>query len=139
MLTGSSGIEQMFKDALAAFGVGISVFGNTPPMDAGWREVKVGTGAPVVVGDRVTVHFLVATPTGEELANSRKRGLPYTLVVTAEPNDLLSRVVVGMRIGGSRFASLPPERAFGAAGLIPIVPPNATLEVTVNVVGVAGR
>lgn len=129
----------MFKDALATLGVGVSIFGGTPTLDAGWREVKVGTGAAVVVGDRVTVHFLVATPAGEELANSRKRGLPFSFVVTAEPNDLLSRVIVGMKSGGTRFASLPPERAFGASGLIPIVPPNATLEVTLSVVSVAGR
>lgn len=129
----------MFKDALVSLGIGISVWGNVPVLEPGWQELRVGSGAPVVVGERVTVHFLVGTPEGNELANSRKRGLPYTFVVSAEPGDLLSRVVTGMRPGGIRRASIPPDRGYGTPGLVPIVPPNATLELTLNLVQVAGR
>lgn len=130
----------MFKDVLATLGFGVSLWGaSTPALEAGWREVRTGSGAAVVAGDRVTIHFLVSTSTQSELANTRKRGLPYSFVVTAEPNDLLSRVCLGMRPGGIRFATVPPGRAFGAAGLVPIIPTNATLELTVNLIQVAGR
>ncbi|MCC7435301.1 MAG: FKBP-type peptidyl-prolyl cis-trans isomerase [Methanoregulaceae archaeon] len=129
----------MFKDALVSLGIGLSVWSNVPALEPGWQELRVGSGNGVVVGDRVTIHFLATTPEGNELANSRKRGLPYTFVVTAEPYDLLSRAAIGMRPGGIRLASFPPERAFGQTGLVPIVPPNATLQLTVNLIQVAGR
>jgi len=129
----------MFKDALATLGIGVSLWGAVPTLEPGWRDVRAGTGAPVVVGDRVTVHFLVVSQTKDELANSRKRGLPYTFVVSPEPTDLLSRIALGMRLGGSRLAPIPAERAYGAAGLVPIVPQNANLEITLNLISVAGR
>lgn len=129
----------MFKDALATLGIGVSLWGPAPALEPGWKDVKVGSGAPVVVGERVLVHFLVVGQTKDELANSRKRGLPYAFVVTSDSNDLLSRIALGMRPGGIRLAPTPPDRAFGAAGLIPIVPPNATLEITLNLIQVAGR
>mgnify|MGYP000935198444 CR=1 FL=1 len=129
----------MFKDALVTLGIGLSVWGDVPTLEPGWQELRVGSGNAVAVGDRVTIHFLAATPEGNELANSRKRGLPFTFVVTAEPYDLLSRAAIGMRPGGIRLAAFPPERAFGQTGLVPIVPPNATLHLTVNLIQVAGR
>lgn len=129
----------MFKDALATLGIGVSLWGTVPALEPGWRDLRVGNGAPVVVGDRVTVHFLVISQTKDELANSRKRGLPYSFVVSPEPTDLLSRIALGMRAGGSRLAPIPPDRAYGANGLVPIVPQNASLEITLNLISVAGR
>lgn len=124
----------MFKDALALLGMGLGIYGpsaEVPALDA--QEMLVGTGPEIALGQRVTVHFLVAAEDGHELANSRKRGLPYTFAHREESTDLFSRLVVGMKVGGQRKVRLAPEEAFGSQGFPPIIPGNQPVIVVVTV------
>jgi peptidylprolyl isomerase len=90
-------------------------------------DIKIGTGEEVKNGDTVSVHYIGTLQDGTEFDNSRKRGAPIEFEVGA------GRVIqgweeglIGMKVGGERVLVIPPEMAYGEAGVGPI-PPNATL------------
>jgi FKBP-type peptidyl-prolyl cis-trans isomerase len=102
------------------------------------KEIKIGTGAKAANGDLVTVHFIAATSAGKEIGNSERRGLPYKFVVgDAKSPKYLDVSVRGMQVGGERRVTLPPALAFGAKGAPPVVGPNATLVLTIKLLGIS--
>ena len=46
------------------------------------------------------------------------------------------RGVAGMRVGDKRKLTVPPQMGYGAAGSRPVIPPNATLQFTVELLDV---
>lgn len=99
-------------------------------------DIKIGTGAEVVVGSQVTVHYIGTLPDGQEFDNSNKRGTPFTFTVGE------GRVIkgweeglLGMKVGGQRILVIPPEMAYGDAGIGPI-PPKATLVFSIDLIEV---
>lgn len=129
----------MFKDALATLGMGLGLLGNEAPTPFVADELLVGTGPAVVLGQRVTVNFLVTDEAGVELANSRKRGLPFSFAYENSDTDLFCRLIGGMRVGGQRRLRVPADLAFGSSGLPPIIPGNVALVVVVTVVKATDR
>lgn len=99
-------------------------------------DIKVGTGAEVVSGSKVSVHYIGTLPDGQEFDNSHKRGTPFTFTVGE------GRVIkgweeglVGMKVGGQRILVIPPELAYGDSGIGPI-PPKATLVFAIDLISV---
>ncbi len=128
----------MFKDALGTLGLGLALMGpGVFAPDVPYEDMQVGGGSSVAIGQRVTVHFQVADPTGAELANSQRRGLPYTFPLVEGSTDLFSRIVPGMKVGGKRRVRLGSADGFGAPGLPPIIPSNQSLVVVVTVLRVS--
>ncbi|HWA82347.1 MAG TPA: FKBP-type peptidyl-prolyl cis-trans isomerase [Fimbriimonadaceae bacterium] len=96
-------------------------------------DKPTGYGSPVAVGDTVTIHFLVKKQTGEEVANSKKRGLPYTFKIGAAGNDpLLDLVVKGMKVGAVRTYTISAKDAYGPGGAPPVISPKDMLVATVT-------
>jgi FKBP-type peptidyl-prolyl cis-trans isomerase len=107
---------------------------------AAWRprgtrvvDVKVGTGPAVKAGDSVEVHYLGRLADGTTFDSSKPRGVPFVFPVGQ------GRVIkgwdaglVGMRAGGVRRLSIPPEEAYGERGVPPVIPPNSTLHFEVE-------
>lgn len=90
-------------------------------------DVKVGTGEEVKDGDVVSVHYIGTLQSGEEFDNSRKRGQPFEFKVGGgQVIKGWDQGLVGMKVGGQRVLVIPPELAYGEAGIGPI-PGNATL------------
>lgn len=93
-------------------------------------QETVGEGDPVELNQRLTVHFSVSDGSGRELANTRLRGLPFTIQV--QESDFWARVVWGMAKGETRQIFVPREHAFGAQGAPGLIPPDADLWIRVE-------
>jgi peptidylprolyl isomerase len=78
----------------------------------------------------------VSFSTGDEFDASWDTGRPFTFTLGAgEVIPGWDRGIVGMRKGGRRTLTIPPELAYGAEGSGPIAP-NETLVFVVDLVRV---
>ncbi len=101
-----------------------------------YEEVECGEGDEVARGDVVTVHYTGTLEDGEEFDSSRG-GDPVSFPL--ESGQLIEgwvEGIPGMREGGRRKLTIPPELGYGEAGFPPAIPPDATLIFDVEVVGV---
>lgn len=104
-----------------------------PPAQPRFLDQVVGTGSPAAKGDVVVIHFLVTDTKGGTIADSQKRGLPYTFKLGEKGNDpLLELVVPGMRPGGKRSGSLLAKDVYGPAGVAKVIAPGDTLKFTIT-------
>lgn len=102
------------------------------------EDVKVGDGAVAAAGKTVSVHYTGRLTNGTKFDSSYDRGQPLDFRLGSgmviKGWDL---GVEGMKVGGKRKLTIPPELAYGAEGTPggPI-PPNATLVFDVELTGV---
>lgn len=90
-------------------------------------DIKVGSGAAVVAGDVVSVHYVGTLQDGTEFDNSNKRGAPFEFTVGAgQVIKGWDEGLVGMQVGGQRILVIPADMAYGDKGIGPI-PGGATL------------
>lgn len=93
-----------------------------------YTDVECGTGAEATAGTAVTVHYTGTLEDGTEFDSSRGRGEPFTFDLgTGGVIQGWEQGIPGMKVGGIRELTIPPELAYGAAGAPPAIPPNATL------------
>lgn len=109
----------------------------TTPSGLKYTDVKVGTGAEAKPGETVSVHYTGWLTNGTKFDSSKDRGQPFTFPLGA------GRVikgwdegVAGMKTGGVRKLTIPPELGYGARGAGGVIPPNATLVFEVELLGV---
>lgn len=96
---------------------------------------QVGTGALAESGRTVIVHYTgwlfdAAAPDnkGRKFDSSRDRGEPFGFNLGAgQVIKGWDQGVAGMRVGGQRTLTIPPELGYGARGAGGVIPPNATL------------
>ena len=100
-------------------------------------DVKVGTGPPVKPGDTVAVHYTGSLTGGKVFDSSKGRGQPFDFVVG---RGMVIRGweagIVGMRVGGVRRLTIPPEQAYGDRGVPPVIPPKAFLHFEVELLNI---
>lgn len=80
------------------------------------RDIVVGDGAEAKPGDTVTVHYVgVEYDSGEEFDSSWNRGetiqFPLRGLIQGWQDG-----IPGMKVGGRRKLTIPPEQAYGPAG-----------------------
>jgi len=100
-------------------------------------DLNVGTGQEVHTGDLVSVHYTGALADGTVFDSSRPRGKPLQFRVGAKqviPG--FERGVVGMKVGGIRRLTIPPDLGYGNKGVPPVIPPKATLTFEVELVSI---
>ena len=101
------------------------------------EDVKVGDGDEAKAGQNVTVHYRGTFPDGRVFDESYKRGQPFTFKLgggqVIKGWDL---GVAGMKVGGKRKLTIPPDLAYGARGAGGVIPPNATLNFEVELLKV---
>jgi peptidylprolyl isomerase len=97
-----------------------------------------GKGPPAKTGDTLTVHYAGVTfSTGEEFDASWNSGQPFQFELGGRVIEGWNRGMVGMRRGGRRMLTIPPELAYGAAGSPPAIGPNETLVFVVDLLAIA--
>jgi FKBP-type peptidyl-prolyl cis-trans isomerase FkpA len=101
------------------------------------EDLTVGEGAAAEAGRQVTVHYSGWLTDGRLFDSSKGRGEPFAFPLGAR------RVIAGwdegvqgMRVGGVRKLTIPPQLGYGARGAGGVIPPNATLVFEVELLGV---
>jgi FKBP-type peptidyl-prolyl cis-trans isomerase len=103
--------------------------GNVHKLASGliYEDVVVGSGKMAEPGMNVSVHYTGTLTNGEKFDSSVDRGTPLKFQLGAgRVIQGWEEGIKGMRIGGKRKLTIPPDMGYGASGSGPI-PPNATL------------
>ena len=92
------------------------------------EDLVVGKGATAAAGDDVVVHYVGWLENGTQFDSSRARRDPLDFALGA--GDVIKgwdQGLPGMKVGGKRKLTIPPELAYGDHGLAGVIPPKATL------------
>jgi len=93
-----------------------------------YQDTVEGTGAVAAAGQTAVVHYTGWLTDGTKFDSSKDRNQPFSfslgkgMVIRGWDEG-----VVGMKIGGTRKLTIPPQLGYGAAGAGGVIPPNATL------------
>ena len=100
-----------------------------------WRMLRSGTGEGPKPGQKISIHY-EAKIQGGKVFDSTAGKSPLTFAVgRSQMNKGMEEGIMAMTLGEKRILTIPPELAYGATGVKGVVPPNSTLEVTVEIVG----
>jgi FKBP-type peptidyl-prolyl cis-trans isomerase FkpA len=96
------------------------------------KDTTVGTGSEATAGKNVTVHYTGwlsdGGKRGKKFDSSKDRGDPFVFPLGAgHVIKGWDQGVQGMKEGGTRELTIPPEMGYGARGAGNVIPPNATL------------
>jgi FKBP-type peptidyl-prolyl cis-trans isomerase FkpA len=99
------------------------------------EDIREGTGKEAKTGDAVAVHYVGTLTDGKKFDSSRDRGSPFSFRLGAgQVIRGWDQGVPGMKVGGVRKLTIPPDMAYGARGFPPVIPPNSTLVFEVELV-----
>jgi peptidylprolyl isomerase len=109
-----------------------------PPAELLIEDITVGDGEEARAGQNVSVHYVgVAHSSGKEFDASYNRGAAFEFPLGG--GQVIAgwdRGVAGMRVGGRRRLTIPPELGYGARGAGGVIKPNETLIFVVDLLGV---
>ena len=102
------------------------------------EDLVIGKGAAAEAGNDILVHYVGWMSGGRQFDSSRSRRDPLDFELGA--GDVikgLDQGVPGMKVGGKRKLTIPPELAYGEHGLAGIIQPQETLVFEVELLEVA--
>jgi FKBP-type peptidyl-prolyl cis-trans isomerase len=103
------------------------------------KDLIIGMGPTVQLGRNVSILYEGAFPTGKVFDKNKNRNKPLTFRLgTGEVIRGLEKGLEGMKVGGEREITIPPELGYGKKGSSNVVPPNSTLVFSVQLVGLGG-
>ena len=101
------------------------------------EDLVVGTGGTAASGQKVTVHYTGWLTNGTKFDSSKDRGDPFVFPLgKGQVIKGWDQGVQGMKVGGKRKLTIPPEMGYGSRGAGGVIPPNATLIFEVELLGV---
>lgn len=101
------------------------------------EDLKVGTGPEAKPGQNVTVHYVGTLTNGSKFDSSRDRNEGFEFALGAgQVIKGWDQGVAGMKVGGLRRLTVPPELGYGKMGYPPVIPGNSTLVFEVELLSV---
>ena len=100
------------------------------------EDLTLGAGTEAATGKTVEVHYTGWLTSGEQFDSSVGRS-PFSFKLGA--GQVIAgwdRGVAGMKVGGKRRLTIPPELGYGKAGFPGAIPPNSVLVFEVELLGV---
>jgi FKBP-type peptidyl-prolyl cis-trans isomerase len=92
------------------------------------EDVSEGEGEVAKEGDLVSVNYRGTLTDGTEFDSSYSRNQPFEFTLgEGQVIKGWDMGVAGMKVGGKRMLTIPPELGYGEAGAGSDIPPNATL------------
>lgn len=100
------------------------------------EDILEGSGEEATSGASVTVHYTGTLEDGTKFDSSLDRNQPFTFNLGAgEVIKGWDQGVAGMKVGGKRKLTIPPDLAYGSRSP-GIIPPNSTLIFEVELIKV---
>jgi protein-disulfide isomerase len=90
-------------------------------------DLVVGKGPPAQVGDSLLLHYRARLYNGPEFDSTYRRGPQVVGIGSGNNIAGWDRGLVGMRVGGRRRITIPPELGFGNHGVGKSIPANAVI------------
>ena len=109
-----------------------------PPVELVVEDLTLGDGDEAVPGRQVDVHYVgVAWSTGDQFDASWDRGDVFSFGL-GEGRVIKGwdQGVAGMKVGGRRRLTIPPQLAYGERGAGGVIGPGETLVFVVDLLGV---
>ena len=104
-----------------------------------YQDLVEGDGELAEAGQRVSVHYTGWLLEGDKFDSSVDRNQPFAFTLG---KGMVIRGwdegVAGMRVGGKRRLTIPPQLGYGSRGAGGVIPPNATLVFDVELLAIAG-
>lgn len=101
---------------------------TTTPSGLVIEDLVEGSGDTAAAGQMVSVHYTGWLTDGRKFDSSKDRNDPFEFSLGARHVIAgWDEGVQGMRVGGTRKLTIPPELGYGARGAGGVIPPNATL------------
>ena len=104
-----------------------------------YEDTVEGNGELAVAGRQVSVHYTGWLTDGSKFDSSKDRDEPFEFPL-GRRNVIAGwdEGVQGMRVGGVRKLTIPPQLGYGARGAGGVIPPNATLVFEVELLDILG-
>lgn len=114
----------------------VTIPDEAPPATLIVEDLEVGDGAEAVAGSAPVMHYVgVSWSTGKQFDASWDRGQTFSFALgQGQVIGGWDQGIVGMRVGGRRHLTIPPDLGYGAAGAGGVIGPNETLVFVVDLV-----
>jgi peptidylprolyl isomerase len=117
----------------------VTIPDGAPPASLLVEDITEGSGPQATKGAAVSVHYVgVAWSDGKQFDASWDRDEPFRFGLgQGQVIQGWDEGVAGMKVGGRRRLTIPPEMGYGARGAGGVIKPNETLVFVVDLLGVS--